>query len=181
MIVRMYVRAKRGESKMRCINARREQTAEKVRCARGRRGGHRVIAYIGEEPNDIKPQETEKMTWIMRSDQLIGSEMIAGTPPLLLLLLLRVTFESRLCAWSLTCISSLMRCLRMSSSLSLNELASSIRESGEEEIKKRGGCMRMLNASASRWIPSSVRWQHVMMASPTRRRNTVPASRQVST
>ena len=68
-------------------------------------------------------------------------------PPLLFQLLFLAAPESRLYVRSLICASGLIRCLRILSSLTLNELANSIGDSGEDEIKNGGGRVRMLNAS----------------------------------
>jgi hypothetical protein len=80
---------------------------------------------VGGDLHDEKP----------KNNQLLGSEMDAERPRLLLLPPRHTAFERRLWVLRLACASSLTRCLRMSSSLSLKELASSMSKSGEEEIK----------------------------------------------
>jgi hypothetical protein len=85
---------------------------------------------------DLHDEKTKNLLLKLRNNQLLGSEMDAERARLLLLLPRHMAFERRLCVLRLACASSLTRCLRMSSSLSLKELASSISKSGEEEIKK---------------------------------------------
>jgi hypothetical protein len=78
------------------------------------------------------------------------------------------------CVCRLTCASILIRCLRTSSSLSLNEYARAMNASGDGGSQLGEGWMRT-SKSESWLIDSSTRWrQQYSKAKPTRNRKGIP-------
>lgn len=96
--------------------------------------------------------------------QLLGSEMVG----------VEVSGDARGCVRRLTCASSLLRCLRTSSSLSLTESASSMNASGLRGSAVGGGWQSVLSTSSGEVDWRTRRRQPAKIARPTRNRNVTP-------